>query len=136
AAAKYRDAYDHLIKMRRYDLLTRNQKIAIPGHINHSDDELAFLSYYPLLQYETDPHERTIYKQSLERSWQVERPERNPLWNAIYAAERAPRNSIAPNPSERCARSRWTRSPGRSATHSVSTYRSIHCRIASNARRH
>jgi hypothetical protein len=86
AAAKYRDAYDHLIKMRRYDLLTRNQKIAIPGHINHSDDELAFLSYYPLLQYETDPHLRGIYKQSLERSWQVERPERNPLWNAIYAA--------------------------------------------------
>jgi hypothetical protein len=86
AAAKYRDAYDHLIKMRRYDLLTRNQKIAIPGHINHSDDELAFLSYYPLLQYETDPHLRAIYKQSLERSWQVERPERNPLWNAIYAA--------------------------------------------------
>ncbi len=85
-AAKYRAAYDHLIKMRRYDLLTRNQKIAIPGHINHSDDELAFLSYYPLLQYETDPHLRAIYKQSLERSWQVERPERNPLWNAIYAA--------------------------------------------------
>jgi len=86
AAAKYRAAYDHLIKMRRYDLLTRNQKIAIPGHINHSDDELAFLSYYPLLQYEKDPHLLAIYKQSLERSWQVERPERNPLWNAIFAA--------------------------------------------------
>src|SRR3954470_22895606 len=86
AAARYRAEYDNLVKMRRYDLLTRNQKIAIPGHINHSDDELAFLSYYPLLQYETDPHLRGIYKQSLERSWQVERPERNPLWNAIYAA--------------------------------------------------
>ena len=86
AAARYRAEYDNLIKMRRYDLLTRNQKIAIPGHINHSDDELAFLSYYPLLQYEKDPHLLAIYKQSLERSWQVERPERNPLWNAIYAA--------------------------------------------------
>src|SRR4051812_37872756 len=86
AAARYRAEYDNLVKMRRYHLLTRNQKIAIPGHINHSDDELAFLSYYPLLQYETDPQLRAIYKQSLERSWQVERPERNPLWNAIYAA--------------------------------------------------
>jgi hypothetical protein len=86
AAGRYRAEYDNLIKMRRYDLLTRNQKIAIPGHINHSDDELAFLSYYPLLRYETDPQRLAIYKQSLERSWQVERPERNPLWNAIYAA--------------------------------------------------
>ncbi len=86
SGAKYRAAYDNLIKMHRYHLLTRNQKIAIPGHINHSDDELAFLSYYPLLQYETDPQRRGVFKQSLERSWQVERPERNPLWNAIYAA--------------------------------------------------
>ena len=86
SATRYRAEYDNLIKMRRYHLLTRNQKIAIPGHINHSDDELAFLSYYPLLQYETDQQLRAIYKQSLERSWQVERPERNPLWNAIYAA--------------------------------------------------
>jgi len=85
SAAKFRVAYDDLIKTHRYHLLTRNQKISIPGHINHSDDELAFLSYYPLLQYETDPDLRGIYKQSLERSWQVERPERNPLWNFIYA---------------------------------------------------
>jgi len=27
-----------------------------------------------------------VYKESLERSWQIERPERNPLWNFIYAA--------------------------------------------------
>src|SRR4029078_6955996 len=85
-ATKYRDAYDNLVKMRRYHLLTRNQKIAIPGHINHSDDELAFLSYYPLLRYKPDPQLLSVYKQSLERSWQVERPERNPLWNAVYAA--------------------------------------------------
>ena len=56
----------------------------VPGHINHSDDELAFLSYYPLLQYETDPGLLEVYRQSLERSWQIERPERNPLWNFIY----------------------------------------------------
>jgi len=86
SAAKFRAAYEDLIKTHRYHLLTRNQKIAIPGHINHSDDELAFLSYYPLLKYETNPDLLAVYKQSLERSWQVERPERNPLWNIIYAA--------------------------------------------------
>ncbi len=83
---KYKRHYDELITKHRYHLLTRNQKITVPGHINHSDDELAFLSYYPLLQYETDAELRKVYVQSLERAWQIERPERNPLWNFIYAA--------------------------------------------------
>jgi hypothetical protein len=84
--AKYQRAYDDLIRTHKYHLLTRNQKIMVPGHINHSDDELAFLSYYPLLRYEDDPALLDVYRQSLERSWQIERPERNPLWNFIYAA--------------------------------------------------
>jgi hypothetical protein len=82
---RYEQAYNELISKHRYHLLTRNQKINYPGRVNHSDDELAFLSYYPLLNYETDPKLREVYVQSLERSWQVERPERNPLWNFIYA---------------------------------------------------
>jgi hypothetical protein len=84
--AKYQAAYADLIKTHRYHLLTRNQKIVIPGSINHSDDELAFMSLYPLLQYEQDASLREVYRQSLQRSWQIERPERNPLWNFIYAA--------------------------------------------------
>ena len=84
--ARYKAAYDDLIQNDKYHLLTRNQKVMVPGHINHSDDELAFLSYYPLLRYETDPKLLEVYGQSLERSWQIERPERNPLWNFIYAA--------------------------------------------------
>jgi len=84
--AKYQRHYDDLVTTHKYALLTRNQKVMVPGHINHSDDELAFLSYYPLLRYEPDPKLLDIYKESLERSWQIERPERNPLWNAIYAA--------------------------------------------------
>lgn len=82
---RYLDAYQSLIRDHRYHLLTRNQKINIPGRINHSDDELAFLSYYPLLQYEVDPELKNVYIESLARSWQIERPERNPLWNFIYA---------------------------------------------------
>lgn len=85
---RYQAAYDDLIRTHRYHLLTRNQKINYPGYINHSDDELAFLSYYPLLRYETDEALRKVYLDSLERAWQVERPERNPLWNFIYAVGR------------------------------------------------
>ena len=84
--ARYQAAYQDLITNHKYHWLTRNQKIMIPGSINHSDDELAFLSFYPLLRYETDPALLEVYKHSLERSWQIERPERNPLWNVIYAA--------------------------------------------------
>ena len=83
---KFQTAYHDLAVHHRYSLLIRNQKITIPGHINHSDDELAFMSYYPLLRYEKDPALLAVYKESLERSWQIERPERNPLWNVIYAA--------------------------------------------------
>jgi hypothetical protein len=83
---RFQAAYDELIQKHRYHLLMRNQKIMVPGHINHSDDELAFLSYYPLLMSERDPELLAVYRESLERSWQIERPERNPLWNFIYAA--------------------------------------------------
>ena len=84
--ARYKTAFGELVSRHRYALLARNQKVSIPGHINHSDDELAFLSYYPLLLCEKDPVLRAVIVEGLERSWQVERPERNPLWNFIYAA--------------------------------------------------
>ena len=88
--ARYKSVYDELISRHRYHLLSRNLKINVPGHVNHSDDELAFLSYYPLLMYETDPALRRTYLESLERSWRVERAEQNPLWDLIYAAAHAP----------------------------------------------
>ncbi|MFN7999919.1 MAG: hypothetical protein U0X75_02760 [Acidobacteriota bacterium] len=83
---RYEQAYQELITKHRYHLLLRNQKINYPGHVNHSDDELAFLSYYPLLIYEKDAKLRAVYLDSLDRAWQVERPERGPLWNFIYGA--------------------------------------------------
>ena len=83
--ARFRAAYDHLITKEKYHWLTRNQKVMVAGAINHSDDQLAFLSYYPLLTYERDPALLAVYRHSLERSWQIERPERNPLFNVIYA---------------------------------------------------
>jgi hypothetical protein len=83
---RYQKAADELTTRHKYHLLTRNQKINYPGYVNHSDDELAFISYYPLLQYEQDAQLREVYLDSLDRAWQVERPERIPLWNFIYAA--------------------------------------------------
>ncbi|HDH07236.1 MAG TPA: transcriptional regulator [Thermoproteales archaeon] len=83
---KFEKVYRELIEKHHYALNTIEQKINIPCFINHSDDELAFLSYYVLLTFEDDPTLRRIYLLSLERSWRIERPERNPLWNFIYGA--------------------------------------------------
>jgi len=52
---------------------------------NHSDDELAFLSYWNLYKYAFTDELRKKYRQAIKEHWQIERPEKNPLWNLIYA---------------------------------------------------
>ena len=83
---KYQKVYLDLVENHDYARFTVRQKITIPMYVNHSDDELAFLSYYPLLKYEDDPRLLGIYRKSIIRSWEIEQPERCPLWNYIYAA--------------------------------------------------
>lgn len=87
---KYEQVARELIEKHHYALNTINQK-TMPGDFpgaddNHSDDELAFLAYYGLLKYEKDPQLRAIYLASIERSWQIERPEKNALFNFIYGS--------------------------------------------------
>jgi hypothetical protein len=52
---------------------------------NHSDDELAFLSYWNLYKYAFTDELRKQYFQTIKGHWEIERPEKNPLWNLIYA---------------------------------------------------
>lgn len=80
--AKYQEAYLKLINEHDYAKNMITQK-AYEIEVNHSDDELAFLAYYPLFLFEKDPALLAIYRQSMERSWMMERPEKNPLWNYI-----------------------------------------------------
>ncbi len=85
--ARFRQAYDDLIRRHHYALNTIRQKRLPPeGENNHSDDELAACAYYPLLQLETDPQLRALYLLSLERTQQVLRPEGSPFHNVIYGA--------------------------------------------------
>lgn len=83
---KYQQHYLTLAHDHHYALNTLYQKITYPGHVNHSDDELAIIAYEPLLRYETDPALRAIYAASLERTWRIERPEHSPFQNYIYGA--------------------------------------------------
>ena len=52
---------------------------------NHSDDELAFLSYWGLYKYAFTDELREKYRRAIKEHWEIERPEKNPLWNLIYA---------------------------------------------------
>jgi len=53
---------------------------------NHSDDELAFLSYWNLYKYAFTDELREKYRETIKSHWEIERPEKHPLWNLIYAA--------------------------------------------------
>lgn len=84
---RYAEATRELNEQHAYAMNTVEQKIIWPREaVNHSDDELAFLAYYPLVCYERDPKLREIYLASLRRSWQIERPEGSPLFHYIHAA--------------------------------------------------
>ncbi len=84
---KYQKCYRELIEKHGYAMNTVRQKLIWPHSIiNHSDDELAFVPYYHLLQYETDPELVAIYLSSIQRSWEIERPEISPFFDYVYAA--------------------------------------------------
>ncbi|HTI50093.1 MAG TPA: hypothetical protein VL475_04050 [Planctomycetaceae bacterium] len=93
--AKYTRAYDELIDKHHYLLNTLLIRRGTSGQwmgINHSDDELLYLAYYPLIQLEKSPDRRRILLQSLTRSWesapgeQGVRQEHSPLYNFMYGA--------------------------------------------------
>ena len=52
---------------------------------NHSDDEMYFLAYHGLFAYAFSPELKEKYKAAIEDHWKMERPEKNALWNFIYA---------------------------------------------------
>lgn len=84
---RYTAMLRELIEKHAYATNTVGQKqVWPPQAVNHSDDELAFLSYYPLLMLERDRELRTKYVVSIRRSWLIERPEHSPLFNLIYGA--------------------------------------------------
>ena len=53
---------------------------------NHSDDELAFLSYWTLYHYAFTDELRQKFAATIKDHWDIEKIEKNPLWNFIYAS--------------------------------------------------
>ena len=52
---------------------------------NHSDDEMYFLAYWGLYPYAFTPELKEQFNVAIKDHWQVERPEKNALWNFTYA---------------------------------------------------
>jgi hypothetical protein len=91
--AKYRAAYENLIEKHHYLLNTlAYRKGQAWWRINHSDDELAYVTYYPLIQLEKQPERRAILLQSLAETWRGSgatagiREENSPFYNFIFGA--------------------------------------------------
>jgi hypothetical protein len=53
---------------------------------NHSDDELAFFTYWPLVRFAFTDELRAKYLAVVQEHLEIERPERYPIWNFIAAA--------------------------------------------------
>ena len=51
---------------------------------NHSDDEMYFLAYWCLYPYALDPKLKAQYKTAIQQHWELERPEKDGLWNMCY----------------------------------------------------
>lgn len=52
---------------------------------NHSDDEMYFLSYWCLYPYAFTPDLKAKFKTAIQQHWELERPEKDGLWNLCYA---------------------------------------------------
>jgi len=53
---------------------------------NHSDDELAFVTYWVLHHFAFTPKLQQQYAGAIRDHWQFEEPEKFPIWNFIYSA--------------------------------------------------
>ncbi|MBS1826516.1 MAG: hypothetical protein JST93_14460, partial [Acidobacteria bacterium] len=82
---RFADTYGRLAAGEGYAMLTARYK-ELRETINYSDEELAFLSFYPLLSLEEDPGLRGVYLSAMEQWWENAVREKNPLWTYIYAA--------------------------------------------------
>jgi hypothetical protein len=84
---KFAEAYRQLVAMGYPEYTVRQRTTPPPPeNIAHFEDQLALWSYWNLLRFEKDPHLRSTYRRSLERSYEVIRIEQNPWFNFVYGA--------------------------------------------------
>ena len=86
---KYREAYLELALDHGYGMNGMTQPKCLPGpdSAGHQpDDNMAFMNYYHLIRYETDPKLLSMFQHAIHHHWAYEKRERNAFANFIYAA--------------------------------------------------
>lgn len=90
---RFFDAYETLIRDHHYLQNTLNYRRQVPWWaLNHSDDELAYCVYYPLLMLEKDPARRAVLLRAVAATWEGGpvtaglKEERSPFYAFIYGA--------------------------------------------------
>jgi hypothetical protein len=82
---KYEDHYRKLILEHGYLNNILLTKKVFPDENNHSDDQLGFVAWYPILQLEKDPHVSRALLAGVRRHYAVVRPEQPSFYTFAYA---------------------------------------------------
>ncbi len=77
-------AYQRLVDMGYPTHTLRQRKTFPPDSVAHFEDQLAFWSYWNLLQYEQDADRRALYRRSFERTYEMLRIEQQPWYNFVH----------------------------------------------------
>ena len=83
---KYEAGLQQLLKWRYHTYTVRQKMTFPPDSIVPWDDELGFWCYHTILRYVRDPELKSLYRRSLERSWEVQRMHQVPFFNWTYGA--------------------------------------------------
>lgn len=89
---KYEEHYRKLIVDHGYLSNILLTKKSFPDSNNHSDDQLGYVAWYPILQLETDPKIRRALVTGVRRHYEVVRPEQ-PSFYTFVTATAAPNQS-------------------------------------------
>lgn len=82
---KYLKHYRKLILGHGYLNNVLLTKKLFPDEVNHSDDQLGFVAWYPILQLEKDPQIRKALCQGVRRHYEVVRQEHSSFYTFVYA---------------------------------------------------
>jgi hypothetical protein len=91
---RFRDAFHYLARREDYaGYVACIEEINTKLQINHDSEEMSFLAMFTLMRYEDDPvliekwknGDEELGCRGLQHLWEVQRPERDPEFNMIYA---------------------------------------------------
>lgn len=82
---KYRRHFEHLVTEHDYLSNVLLEKKVFPDENNHSDNQLGYVAWYPILQVEKDPAVRDALRKAVRRHYKIVAPERPSFYAFVTA---------------------------------------------------